>query len=164
MLRLQTSGFRGPNQAALMVPQPQPRQTCAMDLHTPPIKVFLADDSIPVRDRVASMLRDQHMAVVGQAHTPQASIDGILATRPDVVVLDIQLQGGSGLDVLRAVRLAAPQIAFVVLSNNSGPAYRKLFRMEGAGQFLDKSDDFGQLAHAVEEAVHPTANQMPSDD
>ena len=134
-----------------------------MALQTAPIKVFLADDSIPVRDRVAGMLREQNMAVVGQAQTPQASIDGILATRPDVVVLDIQLQGGSGLDVLRAVHLAAPQIAFVILSNNSGAAYRKLFRMEGAESFLDKSDEFGQLARAVEQASQTRANRMPSD-
>ena len=143
---------------------PQQRQTCHMAFQTAPIKVFLADDSIPVRDRVAGMLREQHMAVVGQAHTPGASIDGILATRPDVVVLDIQLHGGSGLDVLRTVRLVAPQIAFVILSNNSGPAYRKLFRMEGARQFLDKSNEFGQLARAVEQAMHPVADQMLSDD
>lgn len=134
-----------------------------MALQTAPIKVFLADDSIPVRDRVAGMLREQNMAVVGQAQTPQASIEGILATRPDVVVLDIQLQGGCGLDVLRAVHLAAPQIAFVILSNNSGAAYRKLFRMEGAEFFLDKSDEFGQLAHSVEQALQARTNRTPSD-
>lgn len=117
-----------------------------------------------IRDRVAGMLREQHMEVVGQADTPGASIDGILATRPDVVVLDIQLHGGSGFDVLRTVRRAAPKIGFVIFSNNSGAAYRKLFRMEGAGQFLDKSNEFGQLALAVEQAVHLGSNPMSADD
>ena len=67
------------------------------------------------------------MRVVGEAETPQACIAGILSTRPDVVVLDVQLEGGQGLEVLRAVRCAAPQVAFVVFSNNAGPAYRKRY-------------------------------------
>lgn len=114
-----------------------------------PVKVFLVDDSEPIRSRIARMLGDQAISVVGHGETPQASIDGILALQPDVVVLDIQLQGGTGLDVLRAVRLQAPQIPFIVLSNNAGPAYRKLYRMEGAVRFLDKSADFDQLAQAI---------------
>jgi DNA-binding NarL/FixJ family response regulator len=123
-----------------------------------PIKVFLVDDSVPIRQRVAQMLSDQAMSVVGQGGTPQASIDSILTLQPDVVVLDIQLQGGTGLDVLRAVRLQAPHIPFIVLSNNAGPAYRKLYRMEGAAVFLDKSADFDQLAHAIKTASRPTAS------
>ncbi len=122
-----------------------------------PIKVFLVDDSVPIRERVAQMLSAQAMTVVGQGDTPQASIDGILALQPDVVVLDIQLHGGTGLDVLRAVRLQAPHIPFIVLSNNAGPAYRKLYRMEGAVRFLDKSADFDQLAQVIKTVSPPTA-------
>ena len=117
-----------------------------------PIRVFLADDSALVRQRVATMLGARAMAIVGHTETPQGSIDGILAARPDVVVLDVQLEGGSGLQVLRAVRLAAPDIAFVVFSNNSGPAYRKRYLGEGAQRFIDKSTEFDQLVPAVETA------------
>ncbi|MDB4906873.1 MAG: hypothetical protein JWO05_1657 [Gemmatimonadetes bacterium] len=113
-----------------------------------PIKVFLADDSVLIRARVARML-GAPMTVVGQAETPQGSIDGILSTRPDVVVLDVQLEGGPGLDVMRAVRAAQPEIAFVVFSNNSGPAYRQRYLREGAVRFLDKSSEFDQLPQAV---------------
>ena len=114
-----------------------------------PVKVFLADDSVLIRDRVAVMLGAGAMAIVGQAQTPLASIKGILAEHPDVVVLDVQLEGGSGLEVLRAVRAAAPDIAFVVFSNNSGPDYRKRYLGEGAVRFLDKSTESDQLRQAV---------------
>lgn len=117
-----------------------------------PVKVFLADDSALIRARIAAMLGARAMTIVGQAETPQGSIDGILAARPDVVVLDVQLEGGSGLQVLRAVREAAPAIAFVVFSNNSGPAYRKRYLSEGADVFLDKSTEFDQLTLAVAKA------------
>jgi DNA-binding NarL/FixJ family response regulator len=119
-----------------------------------PVKVFLADDSALIRERVAAMLSSRAMAIVGQAETPKASIDGILTARPDVVVLDVQLEGGSGLEVLRAVRQEAPNIAFVVFSNNSNPAYRKRYLGEGALRFLDKSTEFDQLVPAVENASH----------
>jgi DNA-binding NarL/FixJ family response regulator len=127
-----------------------------MPQSTAPVKVFLADDSVMIRERVAAMLSARAMSIVGQAETPQASIDGILAAQPDVVVLDIQLEGGSGLEVLRAIRKAAPAIAFVVFSNNSGPAYRKRYLGEGANRFLDKSTEFDQLVPAVQNASQHT--------
>ena len=117
-----------------------------------PVKVFLADDSALIRDRVAAMLVARSMDVVGAAATPEGSIIGILAAHPDVVVLDVQLEGGTGLEVLRAVRGADPAIAFVVFSNNAGPAYRKRYLGEGAQRFLDKTSEFDQLAAAVEQA------------
>ena len=120
------------------------------------LKVFLADDSAAIRARVADLLAGR-TRIVGEAETPQACIDGILATRPDVVVLDVQLDGGPGLDVLRAVRQAAPQVAFVVFSNNAGPAYRKRYLAAGATLFLDKSSDAALLPNAV----HTASQSLP---
>ncbi|MDO8375048.1 MAG: response regulator transcription factor [Polaromonas sp.] len=122
-----------------------------------PLKVFIADDSVLIRDRVTTMLEAGAMTVVGWAATPQDAIDGILAASPDVVVLDVQLEGGSGLQVLRAVRQAAPDIAFVVFSSNSGPAYRKRYSGEGAEAFLDKSTEFDQLVQTVVKAARYVA-------
>lgn len=116
------------------------------------LKVFLADDSAAIRERVAAILAAGAMTIVGQAETPQGSIDGILSAHPDVVVLDVQLEGGTGLEVLRAVREADPKIAFVVFSNNSAPAYRKRYLGAGATRFLDKSTEFDQLVPAVRNA------------
>ncbi len=127
-----------------------------MVLHPAPVKVFIADDSPLIRTRVASMLASHAMTVVGQAETPQGAIDSILATQPDVVVLDIHLKGGSGLQVLQSLRTAVPRTAFVVFSNNATPAYRKRYLAEGAIDFLDKNAGLDQLALAVTNAKpHP---------
>jgi two-component system response regulator DesR len=117
-----------------------------------PARVFLADDSGLIRSRVAALLGDHHVVVVGEAATPQACIAGILASQPQVVVLDIQLEGGTGLEVLRSVRQATPEIAFVVFSNNASPAYRKRYLFEGAVAFLDKSCDFEHLPRVITDA------------
>ena len=122
-------------------------------LSAAPIKVFLADDSDMICERVTALLGDAGMAVVGRGQTPQDCFDGILASHPDVVVLDVQLDGGTGLEVMQTVRLAAPEVAFIVFSNNSGPAYRRRYLAQGALQFFDKSTEFGQLAPAVQRAA-----------
>lgn len=115
-------------------------------------RVFLADDSDLIRSRVSALLTENAMEVVGEATTPARCISGILASGAQVVVLDAQLDGGSGLEVLRAVRQVDPDIAFVVFSNNSAPAYRKRYLGEGAVSFLDKSCDFEQLPTAIHAA------------
>jgi DNA-binding NarL/FixJ family response regulator len=112
-------------------------------------KVFLAEDSALIRERIAAMLQARGLVIVGQAGTPQGAIDGILATRPHAVVLDVQLEGGTGLEVLNAVHSVAPDIAVIVFSNSAGPAYRKRYLGAGAFRFLDKTTEFDQLAQAV---------------
>jgi DNA-binding NarL/FixJ family response regulator len=121
-----------------------------------PVSVFIADDSAIIRDRVAATLGAHAMNIVGQADSPQACIDGILCAHPDVVVLDVRLEGGTGLQVLRAVRRLEPGIGFVVFSNNADPAYRKRYLGEGAQCFLDKSTELDQLVTAVENSFHRT--------
>ncbi len=123
-----------------------------MPIRNIPVKVFLADDSALIRTRVAAMLGAPAMDIVGQAETPQDCISGILATHPDVVVLDVQLRGGTGLEVLRAVRASDAQVAFIVFSSNSAAPYRKRYLEAGALRFLDKTSEFDQLSRAVTDA------------
>jgi DNA-binding NarL/FixJ family response regulator len=122
------------------------------------LKVFLAEDSAAIRDRLHGLFVRARMSVVGEAGTPDGAIDQILALHPDVVVLDVQLEGGSGLEVLKAVRSADPKVAFVVFSNNATSVYRKRYLKEGASRFLDKSTEFDQLPQAVASAGFRTVH------
>jgi DNA-binding NarL/FixJ family response regulator len=113
------------------------------------IRVFLADDSQQIRQRVNALLTDADVDIVGEAATPATCIAGILDCHPDVVVLDHRLEGGTGLQVMKAVHRAEPGVAFVVFSNNAASAYRKRYLRAGAVRFLDKSSESDQLAGAV---------------
>ena len=73
-----------------------------------------------------------------------------------MVVLEVELDGGSGLQVLRAVRLLEPGIACVVFTIHADPAYCLRYLAEGAQRFLDKASEFDQLANAVEQAFAQT--------
>jgi DNA-binding NarL/FixJ family response regulator len=113
-------------------------------------KVFIVEDSPPVRDRLAELVGEiDGVALVGVAETPGDAIAGILNARPDCVVLDYQLLGGSGVEVLRAVRPQAPDIVFIVLTNHPNTQYRRLCLEAGASWFFDKSTEFMKIRNVI---------------
>ncbi len=114
------------------------------------ITAFIAEDSADISERLAALLEEgSSIDVVGEAQTPHEAIDGILASKPDAVVLDIYLRGGSGLEVIRKVHPLAPQTVFVVLTNYPDPQYRRLFADAGASSLLDKSTEFDRVKEEI---------------
>ena len=122
------------------------------------MEIFLVEDSLPVRARLAAMLDGIPGAtLVGEAADADSAIREILASHPDVVMLDLGLAGGSsGFDVLRAVRPQAPEIDFYMLSNFAADPYRQLAGRLGARGFFDKSGEFERVREAIAQraAVH----------
>ncbi len=117
-----------------------------------PTEVFIVDDSTSIRLRLADMLRHmQDVSVVGEADSAIAAVDGILRTRPDSVLLDLNLMGRSGIEVLRTVHPQAPDIVFIVLTNHSEPQYRRACARAGARYFLDKSTEFDRVREVIAE-------------
>lgn len=110
------------------------------------ITVFLADDSIVLRERVLEMLRDiPGVEVLGCAEDGLHAIDCIRELRPDVVILDIQMPRGTGLDVLKNIRPADGAPLMIVFTNFSYPQYRKRALEGGADYFFDKTTEFEKL-------------------
>ena len=137
-------GAAGESESAYPEYQPPPIGRGAARRHTVGMQIFLVEDSVPVRARLAAMLDGIPGAtLIGEAADADAAIRDILAARPDIVVLDLGLAGStSGFDVLRAVRLQAPEIDFYMLSNHAAEPYRQLAERLGARQFFDKSCEF----------------------
>jgi len=114
------------------------------------MQVFIVEDSELVRERLVHLLESVPGAsVVGQASQAPAAIRDILARRPDVVVLDINLGEGSGFDVLRAVCPQDPAIDFYMLSNLAADPYRQLAERLGARDFFDKSREFERVREVI---------------
>jgi DNA-binding NarL/FixJ family response regulator len=113
-------------------------------------KVFIVEDFAPVRRRLNELLGEiEGVDIVGEAESPADAIAGILNTGPKWVVLDFQLLGGTGVDVLRAVHPKAPEINFIVLTNHPNPQYRRACVESGAGWFFDKSTEFGKIRDVI---------------
>ena len=121
-------------------------------MQTRPTHVYIVDDSKPVRTRLAHLVTSlPDVMVVGEAACASEAIAGILRAKPDSVLLDLNLLGSTGIDVIRKVRPAAPEVVFVVLTNHFECQYRDACLNAGAAYFLDKSRDLDKVAGVIAE-------------
>jgi two-component system, NarL family, response regulator DevR len=82
-----------------------------------PIRVFLVDDHELVRRGIAAFLGSAaDLRIVGEAATAAQALSRIPAVMPDVVLLDVRLPDGSGIDVCRELRGSMPQVACVIVT------------------------------------------------
>lgn len=115
------------------------------------LMVFLVEDSPAIRARLATTIRGIEGAqLAGEAGTVGSAIEGIRTTRPGAVILDLQLEDGSGLEVLKAVRPSAPALHVAVLTNYATDQHRRACMDAGAEYFLDKSSDFPRIREIVQ--------------
>jgi DNA-binding NarL/FixJ family response regulator len=109
--------------------------------------VFIADDSDPVRERLIALLSEIEGAeVLGEATNYDEAVEGIRSLKPHVVILDIQMPGGSGIDVLKEIKQDSRPPVVLMLTNHASSQYRKKCMEWGADFFLDKSREFESLA------------------
>lgn len=121
-----------------------------VDAPASPTHVFIVEDSEVIRERLAGMLGEiKGVKVVGEAETPGDALAGILRTRPDSVLLDLHLIGGSGLEVLRQARPQTPGTVFIVLTNHANAQYRRACMQAGAAYFFDKSHDIDKVRDVI---------------
>jgi DNA-binding NarL/FixJ family response regulator len=118
------------------------------------MRVFIADDSAPVRERLRTMLSElQGVEVVGQAEDAVEATKSILELKSDVVILDIRMLGGSGIDTLRNIKRVAPAPRVIMLTNYPYPQYRKRCMEAGADFFFDKSSEFHKVTEVLEQMI-----------
>ncbi|HEU0206071.1 MAG TPA: response regulator transcription factor [Pseudolysinimonas sp.] len=80
-------------------------------------RVFVVDDHEIVRRGIADMIdAERDLEVVGEASTAQQALSRVAATLPDIVVLDVRLPDGSGIDVCRSILSAHPGMKCVMLT------------------------------------------------
>jgi two-component system response regulator NreC len=125
------------------------------------IRVLLVDDHQIVRSGVRRVLEESGgVEVVGEASALRETLDQARLLRPDVVVLDLALRDGSGLDLIADLRELGTRI--VILSMQDEPAYaRKAFELGAQGYVVkDAADD--ELVGAIDAVladriyVHPS--------
>ena len=119
---------------------------------------FIADDSDVVRGRLVELLSEVEGAeVVGQAANAVEAVEAIGCLKPHVVILDIRMPGGSGIDVLKKVKQGDGPPVVLMLTNHASPQYRKKCLEWGADFFLDKSRDLECLLLIFKSLVQQSA-------
>lgn len=114
-----------------------------------PAGVLIVEDSEPFQRTLAAAVGEvPGLEVVGTASTPARAIELISQLRPAIVVLDLYLTGGTGVDVLKAMRPGDKTKVVVVTGSPSEPLKQACSQL-GASFFFDKSLEFEQFRYAL---------------
>lgn len=130
----------------------RPMNTPQQDEST--VKIVVIEDSVPVREVLVEQLNEiPRVRVVGTADSERAALETIRATPCDILIVDIGLRAGTGLEVLRALVSDPPPLGApatkIVFTNYTESEFRKLAERYEAQYFFDKSTGFTSLIDTV---------------
>lgn len=123
------------------------------------LKILLVDDSSVILDVMKELLSGIDCIAEMNTTSSPLKVSGILQhNMPDIMLLDINMPGKNGIEVLKEVKELHPEIKVIMVTNHSTDYYRKLCLSLGADHFIDKTNEFDQIPVLIEKIAH---QQMP---
>lgn len=132
-------------------------------------RILLADDHPMIQAAVEALLRGSDYQLVGKASTGAEALDAISAENPEIVVLDVQMPEGSGLDVLRKIRSNGDQRPVILLTASIDEAgFAEALSLKVDGALLKTSDpalllDCLDSVRSGEEWIDPSLQKEATD-
>jgi DNA-binding NarL/FixJ family response regulator len=115
------------------------------------MKVIIADDSTQIRERIIKFLSSvPNVEIVGEAIDGVETAVLVRKTKPDIVILDLQMPKLSGLEILPRIKEIIPSPVVIVLTNFSTGPLKAMCMREGADFFFDKSNEFEKAIEIIE--------------
>jgi len=117
---------------------------------TPPLRIMLVDDHEIVRDGIRAMLQaEDDIVVTAQAGSVREAVDEADRTRPDVIVMDVRLSDGSGIEATREIRATHPETKVLMLTSFADDEALFASIMAGASGYVLKQVKSGDLLRAI---------------
>jgi len=117
------------------------------------IRVLIVDDIAETRENVRRMLQfDGNIEISGTARTGREAIQLAQESKPDVIVMDINMPDMDGITATQEIKKKTPYIQVVILSVQSDPSYMRKAMLAGARDFLTKPPMIDELTDAVRRA------------
>jgi two-component system, chemotaxis family, chemotaxis protein CheY len=117
------------------------------------MRAIVVDDNAVVRELVRAILRSRHHEVVGEATGGSTVLKLCAELNPDIVLLDINLNGSSGLDVLADLRSKHPSLPVVMISGEATSSTVVKARAMGAHGFVVKPFNAERMLKAMDRAI-----------
>jgi DNA-binding NarL/FixJ family response regulator len=118
------------------------------------MKVLIADDSEIIRSRIVKLLSGyQEIESIQEARDVKETIKKIHSSYPSVLILDVKMPDGNGIEVLDNISHDQHPPIVIVVTNYPFPEYKKEYMMAGADFFFDKSNEFRQMQKVIENLV-----------
>lgn len=130
---------------------------------TAKVPVLLVDDHAIWRGGVRSMLEATEFVVVGEAGSGKEALEVAERTRPRLVLLDIRMAGGDGLDALVALKQRFPRMAVVMLTTYENPTFMARAVAGGAAGYLLKGVGRDELLAALRAVARGETLLAPQD-
>jgi DNA-binding NarL/FixJ family response regulator len=117
-------------------------------------RIFLIDDHPIVRQGLALLInREVDLEVCGEAQDAPSALTGLAACEPDVIILDISLNGPDGLDLLKTLRLKDAHMPVLVLSMHDESTYAERALRAGANGYIMKHEAAEKVLVAIRRIV-----------
>jgi DNA-binding NarL/FixJ family response regulator len=114
--------------------------------------IFIVDDHPLVREWLGNLINQQpDLKVCGEAEAAPEALSQIEALKPDVVVVDIMLASGSGLELVKDIRRVSPGSISLVLSMHDELTYADRALRAGARGYVSKRDTTKKIINAIRE-------------
>ena len=117
------------------------------------MKLLLVDDHTVVREGVRRLLSVFVDAVVLEAKTGREALTVFRAEHPEVVILDLNLPGSGGLDLLRRLLIEDPKTKILIFSMHTTPLYVARALQAGAKGYISKGADAEELVEAIRQIM-----------
>lgn len=128
-----------------------------------PIRVLIVDDHEVVREGLRALLRRRsEMTLVGEADSVASAVTEARKTDPDVVVMDVRLPDGSGVEACREIRAHRPETKVLMLTSYADDDAVFSSIMAGATGYLLKQTRTSTLVDAIERATRGESLLDPS--
>ncbi len=121
-----------------------------MLIATDKLRVVVVDDHPMFRDRLAQIINHElDMAVCGEAEDAQQALTTIEQTTPDLAIIDITLNGNSGLELIKSIRALGLKIPLLVLSMHDESLYAERSLRAGANGYITKRQPAAEVVSAI---------------
>ena len=117
------------------------------------MKLLIVDDHSVVREGVRRLVATAIEAEIFEAQTSQAAQALFNAEHPEVVILDLNLPGGSGLDLLRRLVAIDPRVRVLIFTMHSSAPYVMRAMQAGASGYITKSASADELLEAIRRVI-----------
>jgi DNA-binding NarL/FixJ family response regulator len=118
------------------------------------ISVYLVDDVPELRELIRyGMEDDPTFEVVGEAGDGRSALEGIAATNPAAVLLDLSMPDMNGLEAILEIRKSDPDVAIIVLSGFTADRMASPTLERGADRYVEKGTPMEELLDATRTAV-----------
>jgi len=116
-------------------------------------RVLVVDDDTLMREVLKALLRDDGFEVAGEARDGQSALAFLERTRPDLVCLDVNMPGMSGIEVLKNVRSRYPAIRVVMITGDSSMSTVREAVGFGAVGYIIKPFKAGRVSASLHAAL-----------